>query len=180
MGKTIVARSKRQEENPDARLTFTINLHEYLRENVLMADQKAAFMLAAVLTTIAFMSQKGTTRILTQHHQCIELTDILTISAILSLLISAIFSIIVVIPRTRGYRAENSIIYWNAIAKSKDSQSYAGRVSELPLTTLVDAKLEHCFELAKICQRKFRFAKIALWWGTYGLIAATVRNLLVN
>ncbi len=39
---------------------------------------------------------------------------------------------------------------------------------------LLRAKLEHCYELATVCRRKYRMLTAAIWIGSVGLAAAVL------
>lgn len=157
--------------------SFSHNLHDYLRENIVLADQKAAFLFALVAAVLGYLHQSGVTRILLRGPCRWERIDILAFIAVVSLIVSAIYTLLVVKPRRKG--SSKSIISWKAIAKIKDPNAYVERVKNLQTSNLAEAKLEHCHELACICRDKFKAAYVAFWSGTIGL-AGTVTYLVFS
>ncbi len=45
-------------------------------------------------------------------------------------------------------------------------------LSLLSSPSLIQVKAEHCYDLAVVCQRKYRMLRYALWTGAVGLAGA--------
>lgn len=82
----------------------------------------------------------------------------------------------VVYPRRRGSR--RGFIYWESIVKHGSGETYADKIASLSETDLAREQLHHCFELASVCQRKYRTLTWALRAGTVGAFSALFYLLL--
>jgi hypothetical protein len=77
------------------------------------------------------------------------------------LAISCGLAITVIIPRRRGPRA--GLIFWEAIAGFPSGERYAEEALGLKEENVTKAILEHSYDLAKVCQRKYNW----LFWGSF-------------
>lgn len=161
-------------ENSRTRLatanSFAVEIHTYVRQNIAWADQKAAFLFAAVTAVLAYLHKDGATRRWLVDPSRWQIPDALACLAVLGLVGGAICALLAVAPRFRG--SPQGMIYWKAIASFGRAKDYADRVVASEASALTRAKLEHCYELAQICRRKYRAVNIAIWSGSLGLGAA--------
>jgi hypothetical protein len=56
----------------------------------------------------------------------------------------------------------------------QNGKDYAEHVLSLEPGELTSAKLEHCYELAAVCSKKYRVVNFALWCGAIGLFASVL------
>ena len=149
---------------------FEERTHSYLWENVVLADQKAAFLFAGLAATLAYLHEKGISRRWLTDPRAWGLENWLAFLAVVGLLGGAALALLVILPRFGG--ATRGVVYWKAIASFQDSSSYTQHVKSLGQSDLHEAMLSHCFELARIAKKKFRLFHLALWTGSAGLVSA--------
>jgi len=153
----------------DSHATFTNDLHGYIRSHIQLADQKAAFLFAAVGTMLAFLHNKGITKIWMTDPRQWHSPEVLALVAEVGLLIGALAAFWVIVPRLRG--APRGIIYWKSITLFENKNEYAKHILSCEGEALTAAKLEHCYELAFICRQKYKAVSVGLWCGGIGLLA---------
>lgn len=151
---------------------FASDVHKSLRESIVFSDQKAAFLFTAVIAVLAYLHEKGVTQQWLSDPRNWLLADVLAFLAVLGLVIGAICALSVVLPRFRG--SAHGLIFWNTIASFPSREEYADRVIKLGASELTQAKLEDCYGLAQICQRKFQAVNLAIWSASIGLLAAVL------
>lgn len=152
--------------------SFASDVHGYIREYIQFADQKASFLFAGVAAMIAFLHAKGVTKLWLKDIGQWALPDAVAFIAVAGLLLGAILAVSAILPRLRG--KSRGIVFWGAITRFKDGKEYATHVQQCAAENLAAAKLEHCHELAWVCQRKYRIVAWALWCGSIGLVASVV------
>ncbi len=160
------------EKKNDAADKFASDVHTYIRQYIQIADQKAAFLFAGVAAMTAFLHGRGITKLWLKDPRLWNLPDAIAFIAVTGLLLGALLAIYVVLPRLGG--AARGIVFWNAITNFANGKEYASHVQKCDPAELAGAKLEHCYEIASVCQRKYRIVAWALWCGGAGLIASVV------
>lgn len=154
-------------------LTHYVNdLHRYLMENIIFSDHKAGFLFAAVATVLAYLHSKGLVGNWFKNPSEWGLLDIISMISIIALVISALATMFVVIPRLQG--SPKGIIYWKAIKCYPQKKEFADDVLSTDMLNLIRLKLENCYELADINERKYRMLTVAMWSGCIGLVLAAV------
>ncbi len=147
---------------------FAEEIHQYIREYIRLADQKAGFIFTASVALLALLYQKGVfknwLRLPNQWH----LADVFALLAVLALSLAAFTSICVVVPRLKG--SPRGYIYWNSIAAYESGDKYAEAIIDLTKPELAGSKLKHCYELAKVCRSKYIMLKRSFWAGLLGLV----------
>ncbi len=153
-------------------IDFSKFVHEYIREYISLADQKAAFFFAASTALLAFLHNERISDHWLKPFQTWNWLDVIAMSAMLALAFAALLSLAVIIPRTGG--PKTGFIFWEAIADRKNAQQYAEEVSGLSNDKIVESKAEHCFVIAAICRRKYKLLRRALWAGVLGIYLLVV------
>jgi hypothetical protein len=151
---------------------FSNGVHAYINDYIRMADQNAAFLFAAVGATLAFLNSRGMTKLWIKDPFTWSPTEGLAFLAVLGLLASAAASAIVLVPRKKGSRT--GLVSWGAIAKCRSAGEYVRLVRATDPAELTDAKLEHCFELSRVCAKKYNALAWGLWSGGIGFVATLV------
>ena len=132
-----------------------------------ICDQKAAFLFAVVAAVIAYLHDCGAIRkALTDYHGLNSLTDI----SVLALLGSAAISLFVIAPRLSG--SPSGLIFWQSIARFQNRSSYEDAVMSQSKASLMREQIGHCYELARICNKKFTLFRVSVWLAAIGLITA--------
>ncbi|MEK6672645.1 MAG: Pycsar system effector family protein [Nitrospirota bacterium] len=146
---------------------FVNHLHKYIMETIIFSDHKAGFLFAAVATVLAYMHSHGATQRLMVAPSAWGTAEVLAILGVICLIASGIATILVVAPRFTG--ALRGFVYWKAIACYPTSREYANDVLSRDIMELLKAKLENCYDLAHISDRKYRMLAFAIWAGSSGL-----------
>lgn len=155
---------------------FSEELHNYLREYIRNADQKAAFFFAGATAMLAFLhSHQGTAHWL-KDIRTWSLIDGLSFVAMLALALSACALLSVVFPRLKG--SKRGLIFFSAIAEHDSGREYASEVLRRSTDELVNAKLQHAYDLSKVCTAKYRMLHVGFWIGSVGLVSALLFLLL--
>lgn len=151
----------------EAKAAFSRFAHEYIREYIKLADQKATFFFSGATALLAFLYSKNVSVHWLKPVMTWNIVDTIAFVAMAALAGGAFLALLVIIPRTPGSR--RGFLFWEAIAEYDTGRRYADELSLLSPATLFQVKAEHCFELAKVCRRKYKMLRCALWTGAVGL-----------
>jgi pycsar effector protein len=151
----------------DYRAKFAEETHQYVREYIRLADQKATFFFAGGTALLAFLHRGGASDRWLKPLAVWNLLDAITFVSMAALAVSALISIGVVIPRLGGSR--RGYIFFNAIAEHDSGTEYSSAITSLSQTDLVRIKLQHCFDISCVCRRKYEVLRAAVWAGVLGL-----------
>jgi hypothetical protein len=155
-----------------SRTEFADSVHDYVREYIRLADQKATFFFAGATALLAFLYNKGISARWLKPVMTWNILDTVAFIAMIALAIGAFLSLVVVIPKTRG--SKRGFFFWEAVAEYDNGRSYADDISTLSPATLFQAKAEHCFDLSRVCRTKYGMLRLALWFCAVGLGAAMI------
>ncbi len=155
---------------------FASGVHSYINDYIRLADQNAAFLFAAVGATLAFLNARGVTKLWIKDPITWSLSEGLAFFAVVGLLASATASAIVLLPRKKGSRT--GLVSWGAISKCRSADEYARLVWATEAPKLTEAKLEHCFELSRVCRHKYNALAWGLWSGGIGFVATLLHLAL--
>lgn len=142
------------------RMKFALDLHNYLREYIKNADQKAIFFFSICSALIAFQYTQGWPTRWTKSVLLWGMSDGLSFIATLGLTISAILFLNVVVPRLGG--SSRGYIYFKSVSNFKSGSDYSQEINQLSEEKLIDEWLDHCFELATITSAKYSTLSLAL------------------
>lgn len=151
--------------------TFANDVHGYLRQNVTWADQKAAFMFAGSVSFLAYLNANHAFNFL-RGDVCFEWRHLVLGASAICLLITAFGAFVTYWPTTKGMRA--GLVFWGAIAMNESGAAYVKRVGDCTAVELAAAKLEHSYELATICERKFKWVDASTRFGIAGFALAII------
>lgn len=152
------------------RTRFAEETHQYIREFIRNADQKAIFFFTGATALLAFMYRSGMSASWLKPVMQWNVLDLAAFVAMAALAVSALLALWVVIPRTAG--SMRGYLFWEAIAEFDSGSRYADELSTLSAATLFRVKAEHCYVLAIVCRRKYKWLRLALSIGLLGLAAA--------
>ena len=91
--------------------------------------------------------------------------------------IASLCAVGVIVPRFAG-SAQRKVVFWKGIVSFGSSSAYARGFRQLSAPEMTGALLEHCYELAAICVRKYRLLRVSIVAGAVGLVAALMYLLL--
>lgn len=136
---------------------FSSETHSYVVDNIRLADEKAAFFFGASAAILYLVFQSM------QPHMVSPLAAwplqrVVGILAMSALGIACLIGLGVVTPR-RGH-GDFGHIFFGEIVQFESRDSYVEGVLAMPDEQLIRERLEHCYDLAKICDQKYR----ALIW----------------
>ena len=155
----------------DAHVDFAEQTHQYVREYIRNADQKAAFFFAAATAGLGYL--------LTHHPVAawfktpvFALADCVWLVAVFGLAVGAGFFLSVVFPRLQS--SSPGLIFFNEIAAHPSAIEYTEGVLATPAAEIARTKLRHLYDLATICRKKFsalrRGARIGVVAGAAAIV----------
>jgi hypothetical protein len=71
-------------------------------------------------------------------------------------------------------------VFFNAIAEYDNPTWYAEDVLSRSGDHLVRTKLQHCYDLSKVCSAKYRLLRIGFWVGSTGAATSLLFLLLAK
>lgn len=158
------------EKTEEVRAKFAEETHQYIREYIRLADQKAAFYFAGTTALLAFLFRANLLHHWLKPPLQWALTDILSFVASVGLVVSALACILVVKPNTQG--SKRGIIFFRAIREFQSGTEYASEVLAKDMRGLTTAKLCHAFDLSQVCDRKYNLLNVGVTAGAIGVISA--------
>jgi len=168
--------------NPDSkkeqelRLKFAEETHQYVREYIRIADQKATFYFAGSTALLAYLHKLGVTNSWITNPKAWGLVDMFAFWATVGLILSTIACLATVMPRLNGSR--RGIIFFAAIREYESSRDYASEVMNQSSTELCEAKLRHAYDLSGICKNKYDVLKWGQWLGGSAVIVSLLLIIL--
>lgn len=157
-----------KEKEQEIRLKFSEETHQYVREYIRLADQKATFFFAGSTALLAYLHKLGLTNIWISNPKTWGLIEILALVATLNLLLSTVACLAAIVPRLSGSR--RGIIFFAAISEYESAPEYAAEVMQQGTSSLCEARLKHVYELSVICKRKYSALIFGQWAGAIGVI----------
>jgi len=161
----------------DARERFAESVHQYVREYIRLADQKATFLFTGATALLAFLYKNEVSSRWLKPVMQWNILDTVVFIAMTALALGVLLALLVVIPRTPGSR--RGLLFWEAIAEYDSGRQYSDELRLLSSATLFQIKAEHCFDLARVCRSKYRALRAAIWVGAVGLAASVFVFLFV-
>lgn len=139
-------------------------VHQYLRDYINLADQKAAFVFAAATALIVYAETVGAIA----HLRRLPSTprEWAGAGALVLLCLAALAAVAVIRPRLKG-RLREGVIYWDEI-RASDLTSYIRRAATLSQGAVQTEILSHSYVLAGVAQRKYGWLALSLWTGIAG------------
>ncbi len=172
-----VLRKDTDSEQLNSRLKYGEDAHLYIREFIRSADQKATFFFATFAALLAYLNTSGYLTIWVSDPTNWKLTEILAFLATIGFLGSAFCCLFVVIPRLRG--SKRGLVFFNAIVEYSSQQEFVSDVMEASPNKLCEEKIKHIYEIAKVCDRKYKMLRYGLWLGGIGFCGMALLLLVV-
>jgi len=167
------SRTQPKIENLAINLKMAEEEHQYLREYIRNADQKAIFFFSLCSGLLAFLNAKNVSKNWLKMPSEWSMFDLTSFLSMIGLAISALFFLWVVVPRLKG--SKKGLIFFNAIAEYESSEEYTSDIFRTSESDLLRAKLKHCYELAKICNAKYT----KLVWGLYAGVVVFIATVII-
>ena len=151
--------------------------HLYIREYIRSADQKAAFFFATFSALLAYLNSSGYLTVWVSNPTSWRLTEVLSFFATVGFLVSAFCCLFVVIPRLSGSR--RGLVFFNAIIEYPTQQDFVTDVMETSPNKLNEEKIKHVYDIAKVCNRKYKVLRLGLWSGGVGFCGMALLLLTI-
>lgn len=166
------------EKKTELQWKFAEETHQYVREYIRQADQKAAFFFAGSTTLIAFLYKVNLVQHWVKAPTQWVFVDMLSFVATIGLAVSAFACLATIFPRLKG--SKRGHVFFGAIAEFENRKDYVFDVLQCDIGKLIEEKLCHVHDLAMICRRKFTVLKIGQWSGAIGVAAMVLLLLLAR
>jgi len=150
--------------------------HQYLREYIRNADQKAIFFFTIFSGLLAFMYSHQVSSRWLKSLASWNMLDFIAFLSMVGLALSSALFLWVVIPRLKG--SIRGLIFFKAIATYENSDEYVADMMRSSSINLIRAKLKHCYELAKVCSAKYSKLVCGLYIGFVAVISTLLYLLL--
>ncbi|MFC4761595.1 Pycsar system effector family protein [Dyella koreensis] len=159
-----------------ATMTFASESHEYIREYIRNADQKAIFYFSVCSALLAFEHTQNWSQRWTKLPSEWSALDLVTCAAMIGLALAAACFLYVVIPRLGG--SPRGLIFFKSVAAYANAEEYVSDVVKRSEADLASEKLRHCHELAKVASSKYTALAAGLRVGGVAILCSLV--LLVS
>lgn len=149
--------------------------HEgYVRHYIALADTKAGLAFAVATGVLSATFASGT-RLEVLANPVWSPGYALVVTCAALLLLSAVFSFLVVAPRL-SVRSGEELVFFVHVAQRPNAEAYAAEIGGSSQSKLTGARLRHCFDVSKICTRKYDQLSKGVWFGLLGLVNALIVN----
>jgi hypothetical protein len=146
--------------------------HEYVRHYIALADQKAAFVFTASTAMLAYLYGQGALALWQSGLGEWGLWSVVAGGSTLLLGVAALCAGVAVWPRLAG--KTDGLVYWKAVAAHSSADEYYGNVRACSDEDLARERLAHTFELARVCDRKYRWVSGSIRASIIGFGAAVL------
>lgn len=160
---------KERLKETESRLKYADEIHQYIREYIRLADQKAAFFFAVSASVLAYLNSKGFMAVWLSSPCGWGAIETLSFSSMLLLCASAVACFFAVRPRLAG--SEKGVIFFSSVSSYENQQEYAKAVASLSPASMCEEKLKHVYEISMVCRRKYQSLFYAIWFGGLGLVS---------
>lgn len=151
----------------DHHLKFADFEEAYLSKYIQLADVKSGATFAITSGLLVFLVDKRQLIQAATHPQLSWIWFLAFVSGA-TLLLSSCLSFAVVYPRLRS--DGRGIIFWKNITARDNGDKYNSDIAALSLSEIASERLRHCFTLAKVCESKYGMLRLAMLFGSVGVI----------
>lgn len=156
----------------ELKLQFGEDTHQYIRDYINQADQKAAFYFAGGGALFAYLHTLGITSEWLANPISWGLVQLLSFIATIGILSGCTFFLLTIMPRLRGQK--KGIIFFNAIQEYSSASEYTEDLLNLKTSDLCNSKFKHIYELSSVCRKKYASITWGFRIGVTGVLAAFV------
>lgn len=149
---------------------------EYLRHYIQLADTKAGVGFALLTGVLAYTLSRDTVRD-TLIYPAFSFDFGLAVSATLLLIASAMCSFLVIAPRLRSSAGDAGLVFFGDVARRASAKEYVSDVALLSEADLTTARLQHCYDVARVCTQKYALLKKSIWLALPALAVAMMTFL---
>lgn len=158
----------------DVMLKFGEETHQYVRDYIRQADQKAAFFFAGLTALLTYLNSLGFTNKWFINPSSWTLIHILSFIATMCLIIGSMCCILTVMPRLGG--TKRGVIFFQGICEYEGPFVYSEDILNHTPRQLCNEKYKHTYELSCVCRDKYS----SLIWGfRFGITGVVVFFILL-
>ncbi len=136
-------------------------VHGSLLQNVTLADRKAGILFTLVSAALLFLFTR-------MPGVLSSAAGVLWLVVVALLVLAASLAFSVIFPRQR--RHSENMLFWGGVADWPNQKAYIQAVANMESECITEAKLEYCYNLARICKRKFWLLRCAMMATAVGLV----------
>lgn len=151
------------------KIEYIWKIHEHLSENIKFADAKAGLLIIFISTLIGALHTTGNTKQLAIFS--LSFRGIILLLTLMLMLTSIFFAVIVILPRLKT-SVNTGIIFWVGILTHGKSDSYAEKMATVTEADLINQLSAQVFDLAEICNQKYKYVKYSLYCAVPSALAA--------
>lgn len=154
------------------------SFHEdYVRHYIELADAKAGVCFGLMSAVLGYLvSQDKVQAIIISPAWTAQFGIVL--SSVLFLIAATGCAFAVIAPRLSSVTGEG-IVFFGAVAKRKSGDDYIREITACSESEMTAIRLKHCFDVSKVCARKYGFLKAAIWLTLPGLGLTMLAILLL-
>jgi hypothetical protein len=153
--------------------------HEgYVRHYIQLADAKAGVGFGMISGVLVYLLGKDTVRDVLLHPALTAKFGI-TLMAVLFLIASAMSAFLVIAPRLASSPGDAGLVFFGDVAGRASGDEYVSEVASRSESDLTASRLRHCFNVARVCTRKYALLKKSIWLALPGLTLAMVAFLIL-
>jgi pycsar effector protein len=149
---------------------FAGESHEYIREYIRNADQKAIFCFSVCSALLAFEHTQNWAQRWIRPPSSWSVVDLVTCASMIGLATAAVCFLYVVIPRLGG--SPRGLIFFKSVATYTNAEEYISDVAKRSEADLTSEKLRHCYELAKVASSKYNVLATGLRVGSVAILCS--------
>ncbi|WP_186013353.1 Pycsar system effector family protein [Burkholderia gladioli] len=149
---------------------FAAESHDYMREYIRNADQKAIFYFTICSALLAFEHTQSWSLRWAKYPTTWGIVDLATFISMAGLALAAAAFLLTVIPRLNG--SPRGLIFFRSVANYGSSNDYISDIVTRSESDLASEKLRHCYELSKIASSKYTWIGYGLRIGAVALVCS--------
>ncbi len=159
-------------QEQEVKLKFAEETHQYVRDCIRQADQKATFLFAGSSTLLAYLNAISVAQSWLSNPKTWGLLDVLSFLGTSGLMLGAACCALVITPRLGG--SKRGLVFFSAIQEYETPAEFAIELNSKRPVELCEAKLRHVHELSKVCHAKFKSLSLAFRLSIFGAFCAFV------
>jgi hypothetical protein len=146
---------------------FAAHVHEYIREYIAAADQKAGFIFAISSAVLVYLYQQSLHIRWLKPIGLWSAGDLFVFVAMAALFVGLGAAASVVVPRLTS--THRGFVFFLAVAEYESASEYAASIARETGESLTLAILRHVYDLARVARRKYRAIALAVWASATGI-----------
>lgn len=167
-----------KEITSSATYKFSNESHEYMREYIRHADQKAMFYFSICSALLGFEHIQSWAARWTKLPTTWSMVDFASFISMVGLAVAAAYFLFTVVPRLGG--SPRGFIFFKSVANYSTADQYISEIVKKQESELAAEKLRHSYELAKIATSKYAAIGIGLRIATVSILCSLILFVSVS